>query len=340
MPNPKPTFNVFTAVLFRSTTLEDDAGNVLRPTILVDEAETTFGPRAAKEHEELRGFINAGYRRGANAERAAIRGKDVIIETFPAFAACAITGLDDLPPTVMIRSIVIRMRRRTSSEIISPFRRRIYLKQGQVLAERIHLWVTAKHDELSEYPDLPAGIQDRSADIWEPLIAIGDTAGPIWSNHLRDAAVALVGESQATGETLGIRLLNDLRVVVADHRALPTVDILHMLNALEDSPWGDLRGRPLDAHGLSQRLRKYAAKSTNIRIDDVIVKSYKAEDLHDSWSRYLSFLPLSLDNSVTTATTPAEQRLIESAGDEWQEKAHSASRSSRGQRRSHPGKST
>ena len=302
VPNPKPTFNVSASVLFRSMTLEDDEGKILRPTILLDEADTIFGPRAAKEHEDLRGFINAGYRRGANAERAAIRGKSVIIETFPAFAACAIAGLDDLPPTVMTRSIVIRMRRRTAKETVSPYRRRIYFKQGQALAERINIWVASKQVEISEYPELPAGIEDRSADLWEPLIAIGDAAGTVWSNYLRDAATALVGESQATGETLGIRLLSDLRVVFADHRALSTVDILHKLNALEDSPWGDLRGKPLDARGLSQRLRKYDAKSVNIRIGEEIVKGYKAEDMHDPWSRYLIPQPLPLENSVTNAT--------------------------------------
>ena len=117
-----PTFNVSAPVMFRSMTMKDDNDRLLRPTILLDEADTIFGPRAAKEHEDLRGFIKAGYRRGANAQRAVMRGNTVAIETFPAFAAVCIAGLDDLPDTIMTRSIVIRMRRRAPDEHVLPSR--------------------------------------------------------------------------------------------------------------------------------------------------------------------------------------------------------------------------
>lgn len=303
-PHPMMTFNVSAAVLFRSMTLQDESGSSRRPTVMLDEADTIFGPRASRDHEDLRGFINAGYRRGANAQRAVIRGKSVEIETFPAFAAVAIAGLDDLPDTVMTRSIVIRMRRRAPHEHVAPFRRRVYLHEGRDLSERIDAWVGYNCEALSDFVEvLPIGIEDRNADIWEPLISIGDAAGPEWSERIRAAAQTLVGASQSTGETLGIRLLADLKQVFGDRDRLSTIELLHALNELEESPWGDLRGKPLDARGLSNRLRRYGVKPKPVRVGSEVVKGYAAEDLHDPWGRYL---PAPLRESVTsvTAVTP------------------------------------
>ena len=303
--NPMPTFNVSAPVLFRSMTLKDDNGNNRRPTVLLDEADTIFGPRASKEHEDLRGFVNAGYRAGTTAQRCAIRGNTVTIDEFPAFAAVSLAGLDDLPDTIMTRSIVIRMRRRAPNEHVSPYRRRIYQHEGHNLTKAIDARVGTEHEALSELgTDLPDGIEDRAADIWEPLIIIGDAAGPRWSQRIRAAAVALVGQAQATGESLGIRLLADLRCVFGDHAGLSTVDILHALNELEDAPWGDLRGKALDARGLSQRMRRYNVKSKTVRIGEHTVKGYAADDLADPWSRYLpAAASPSLEKSVTSVTS-------------------------------------
>jgi hypothetical protein len=52
--------------------------------VLFDEIDTVFGPKA-KENEELRGLLNAGYRRGAKTYRCAVRGKVVEVEEIEAF---------------------------------------------------------------------------------------------------------------------------------------------------------------------------------------------------------------------------------------------------------------
>ncbi len=74
---------------------------------------------------------------------------------------------------------------------------------------------------------------------------------------------------------------------------MATETILDKLHALEDAPWGDLRGKPLDARGLASRLRKYELSSKTIRLDaDHTAKGYRREDLADLWSRYLPPLPI------------------------------------------------
>ena len=169
---PLLTVNVTPAYLFRK--VADEQGP---PTVLYDEIDTVFGPRAG-DNEDIRGMLNAGYRRGAVAGRCVIKGKTVEVEELPAFAAVALAGLDDLPDTIMSRSIVIRMRRRAPSERIESYRRRVHQDEGHDLRDELAAWVSVVWAELEgAWPKLPEGIEDRNADVWEPLLAIADAAG-------------------------------------------------------------------------------------------------------------------------------------------------------------------
>jgi hypothetical protein len=75
--------------------------------------------------------------------------------------------------------------------------------------------------------------------------------------------------------------------VFGDEAAMHTETILGKLNALEYAPWGDLRGKALDARGLATRLRKYDVHPGDVRLGNDVRKGYKAADLADAWSRYL-----------------------------------------------------
>src|SRR6516162_2150253 len=125
VPNPVCAVNVSPAYLFRKVGSENG-----RPTILFDEIDTVFGPKA-KENEEIRGLLNAGHRKGAVAGRCVVHGKEVRTEEIPAYCALALAGLGGLPDTILTRSVVIRMRRRAADEQVEPWRRRIHAAQGQ-----------------------------------------------------------------------------------------------------------------------------------------------------------------------------------------------------------------
>lgn len=120
VPNPVEAVNVTPAYLFRKV-----GGKGGMPTILFDEIDTIFGPKA-KNNEEIRGLLNAGHRRGAVAGRCIVKGKTVMTEEIPAYCAVALAGLDDLPDTIRTRSIVVRMRRRAPCEHVEPYRRRVH----------------------------------------------------------------------------------------------------------------------------------------------------------------------------------------------------------------------
>ena len=294
VPRPVCAVNVTPAYLFRKVGDEEGA-----PTILYDEIDTVFGPKA-RDNEEIRGLLNAGHRRGAVAGRCVVRGKIVETEEIPAYCAVALAGLGDLPDTILSRSIIVKMKRRAPHEQVEPFRRRLHEKEGTAIRDRIAAWATSTSNRLTtSIPDMPDGIEDRNADIWEPLLAIADAAGQGWPERARVAAVALVALAREGNPSLGILLLGDLRKVFGAYDLLSTQTILEALHKLDESPWADIRGKPLDDRGLAARLRKYGVKPKAIRIGDHTPRGYSRSDLHDVWLRYLGPPPIA---STTTAT--------------------------------------
>ena len=293
VPRPVEAVNVTPAYLFRKVGDEDGS-----PTVLFDEIDTVFGPKA-KDNEEIRGLLNAGHRRGAVAGRCVTAGRVIKTEEIPAYCAVALAGLGFLPDTILSRSIVIQMRRRSPNEQVDAWRHRVHAPEGEAIKQRLEQWALGVADALQDaWPEMPDGIEDRSADVWEPLLAIADIAGGEWPELARVTAVTAVTDLREGAPSLGIRLLSDISEVFKNQTSMFTTDLLQQLNDDVEKPWGNLRGMPLDARGLSNRLRPYGVKPTSIRIEDQVAKGYKAEDLHDPWQRYL---PAS-DKSVTSVT--------------------------------------
>jgi hypothetical protein len=281
VPRPVEAINATPAYLFRKINDRDGL-----PTILFDEIDTIFGPRA-REHEEIRGVINAGHRRGAMAGRCVVKGKEIVTEELPAFCAVALAGLGNLPDTILTRSVIIKMRRRAPGETVEPYRRRIHAPEGYALRNRLAAWADQVRPFLDLSPDMPDGITDRNADVWESLIAVADAAGGPWPNQSRIAAVALVADAKGGSPSLGVRLLTDLRTIFQDKEAVPTAEILSGLIEMDEAPWGDLKGKALDSRRLANLLNPYGVKSKNVRIGMGITKGYTRESLWDAWERYL-----------------------------------------------------
>jgi hypothetical protein len=300
VPRPIEAISVTPAYLFRKVGDPDGM-----PTILYDEIDTVFGAKVRKDNEEIRALLNAGHRRGATAGRCVMRGKIIETEEIPAYCAVALAGLGDLPDTILSRSVIIHMRRRAPGEHVEPFRRRVNAPEGHELRERLAAWAARKLKQAAAArPHIPDMIEDRNADIWEPLLAVGDLAGGEWPERARVAAVALVALTMASRPSLGIRLLADLKTAFDqdDADALPTSVILQRLKDLNESPWTDLYGKPLDDRGLAKRLKPYGINPKGIRWGDSTLRGYVRESLTDAWLRYLSPPPYATATSATTAT--------------------------------------
>ncbi|MFF7148110.1 DUF3631 domain-containing protein [Streptomyces griseoaurantiacus] len=289
VPHPMTAVNASAAALFRSV-----SAGTGKPTILFDEIDTVFGPKAG-DNEELRGFLNAGHRRTGVTYRCIGDGGQQTVQAFPSYCAVAVAGLGSLPDTIMSRAVVIRMRRRARNETVESFRARIHEAEGHALRDRLATWAEqARPSIMGAWPDMPDGVTDRPADVWEPLLAVADAASGDWPERARQACVTLVTASKANDKgSLGVRLLTDLRdhVMVGIDR-LPTVAILDRLNALDDAPWADLQGKPLDNRRLSRMLAEYMTAdnepitSRNIKTAGSVLKGYHAADLWDAWQRY------------------------------------------------------
>ncbi len=80
-PRAATTVNASANALFRFVSAEEST-----PTLLFDEIDTVFGPKAGG-NEEVRGFLNSGYRRGAKSLRCVGDGSDQKAGFFPSFCA-------------------------------------------------------------------------------------------------------------------------------------------------------------------------------------------------------------------------------------------------------------
>jgi hypothetical protein len=314
VPRAVLTVNSTPAYVFRKIS-GDDAG---LPTLLQDEADAVFSKKDG--NEDLRGLYNSGYRRGATAGRAVMRGKEIFTEEFPSFCAVALAGLNQLPDTLMTRSIIINMKRRRPDQVIEPYRRRVNGGDALDLLSRLAVLGEGIRAEIEDaWPVLPESIQDRDADIWEPLIAIADAVGGEWPTMARETAVAMVASTKDKPATLGIKLLSDLRIIFTERERLSTHELLDVLIKLELSPWANVKGEPIDSRFLARLLTKYDIETgKTFKINGHPLRGYERSQFFDAWARYLP--ATTSENAQPTQPaqpTPAEMALRTDANDPW-----------------------
>jgi hypothetical protein len=160
---------------------------------------------------------------------------------------------------------------------------------------------------------MPDGVRDRSADVWEALLAVADLAGGDWPGLARDACVALVKGTADESASTGVRLLADLRAVFCkfgDPDALPTETVRSKLHDRDESPWGDWYGHPLTARELARLLREHQVRPRQIRVGDKTVKGYRREHLSEPWRRYLA----GVSETCETCETPLASHVSHVSG--------------------------
>jgi hypothetical protein len=290
---PRFTLTMSAAYMFRI--IEESA-----PTLLVDEADTVFGNRHKNDaHEDLRGLLNGGWERGAVVGKMIGEGAGMVPKDFATFAPVALAGIGDcLPETVLDRSIVVRMRRRAPDEVIEPMRQRRAVARTGPLARRIAAWSSRVAEELDDAdPEMPDGIVDRPADVWAPLIAVADTAGPDWPARARKACVALNAARAEDDPGIGEKLLADVREAFAVLELLDrpvtdrahSADLVDWLNALDERPWGGWnKDKGIRQVDLAKQLGAFGIKSKNVRIGDTQKKGYELDQFDDTFARYLT----------------------------------------------------
>ena len=269
------------AVLYRKI-------DAVSPTLMLDECDAIFD-KSNGSTEPLRALLNAGNRRGTSVPRC-VGPKQQLVD-FGIFCSKVLSGIGDIPDTVRDRSIVVRLKRKRPDEQARRFRHREALEVAEPIAQALASWAQdAVSDLEAARPHIPGALDDRAEEAWEPLLAIADLAGGDWPERARRAALELSGGREAEDEALGAWLLRDIRDAFAEACVdkLSSADLAGALNTIETSPWGDIRGKPLDARSLARRLKRFSIRPRTVRFDDdTTAKGYPLELFEDAFSRYL-----------------------------------------------------
>jgi hypothetical protein len=297
VPNPKLSFSMSAASLVRIIAKGHEDGVI--PTILYDEIDNLFS-KSEEGVSDLRGALNAGFRKNATSIRCVNKGEKIV--DFIAYAPLALAGMRTLPDALATRAIFIHMRPRALDEDKEDFRLRHHPRQAEPIFLALAEWCAKIRDGLASYePELPVEIRDRAFDIWEPLIVIADAAGGDWPKRAREAAVYLTGDAGEDNVSTGRELLAHIREAFLEADKIWTSSLLHRLCERPESPWKDIKGKPLSDRGLADKLRPYRIKSRDVKIDGEVRKGFYRSDFHDAWKRFVDPVPLKA-TSATSAT--------------------------------------
>jgi len=318
---PLVAANVSPSALYRA--IEE-----LRPTLMIDEADTFLKP-----NDELTGILNAGYHRPTAyvlrvaSERASCRrrgnetpssqnsptkntpkrrGEDTTphlrgssaspldtrhssrLVRFSCWCPKVIARIGRLPETLADRCIVIRMQRKTPNDQCERLRNldmvAVRKDLRQDLRKECAQFVQDHRDAIaSAKPAIPAALNDRAADIWEPLLAIADCAGGDWP------ALALSSDTRENNPVGSLLLDIFVLFAMSGQDGIPTRTMIDSLNTqFTDRPWMDSRkGQRSTEMWLSEQLRPFGINPRTFRQQNSILRGYHREDFHEAFRRYI-----------------------------------------------------
>jgi Protein of unknown function (DUF3631) len=289
------------------------------PTLLLDESDTAFG--SEKEYAEaLRGLLNTGYRRGGVSSCCVGQGASITYKDFATFCPKAIAGIGKLPDTVADRSIPIRLKRAQRGKV-ERFRKREVEREAEQIKAKLAAWCAANLEALRESrPEIPSQLSDRQADVSEALLAIADLAGGKWPQEGRRALMELCAIAQAADDSIGVKLLADIRSVFYprndDGEPLPRIervaseDLAKALGEMEDRPWAEWgkSHKAITQPQLARQLSRFDIGPKAMRLPDGRrLKGYEREWFEELWALYLPpdspLSPSAPDSKSDTVTT-------------------------------------
>ena len=252
----------------------------VQPALLIDEADSFLQGK-----EELRGILNAGYSR----ESAYVVRVDPSMWTglkkFSCWCPKVIAGIGELPETLADRCIVLTMQRKKAGEVCARLRK----LNGEDWRRKCARFVEDNAAAIAgAEPAVPASLNDRAADIWEPLLALADIAGGLWPELAREAAEGLSGAPEDTGQW-GLLLRHiQLAFEVMKADKLFSRTLVGLLTTVNNPGWAGLRkGTVVTEMWLAQQLRKVGVMPRTIWIDGQTGRGYQLGDFTEAFGRYV-----------------------------------------------------
>ena len=280
-----------------------------QPTIGIDEVDTIFGTHGGSAKSSLRSILNAGYRAGASVTRRHGGG----YQQDSVYGPVMLAGLGILPSALLTRCVTIRMRPKRPEESAENFIPRVHGPIAPAIGEALGSWARSVALDLAgAWPEMPPGVDNRAAEIWEPLLAIAEQAGESWPRRAFAACLEMTrGAESEPAKSPGQRLLEDLRSVWKNSDGnLPSAELVRRLFALEGSPWRALWPDSAAPRELAALLSPFGVRVSKIRVGDRTAQGYRLADLQAVWPEVpaLPAAPADVpdDDSDGTPLTPAD----------------------------------
>jgi putative DNA primase/helicase len=267
----------------------------LKPTLLIDEADTNL-----RGKDDLRGILNSGYTKptafvwricydaaGPEDEecKGGVSSTPGRVARYSCWCPKAIATIGPLHPTLASRCIVVRMQRKMGEEECERLKR----LDATELQRKCARFVADHAVEIGKAePQIPKGLTNRAADVWEPLLALADLAGGQWPALAREAALGLTVRAQGHSP-IGSLLLDIYLVFILTKRdRVFSRELVGTLQQSGDRPWLELRrGKQITETWVAQRLRPYGIKSRTIRIGEEVSRGYLREEMMETFKRYI-----------------------------------------------------
>ena len=293
VPRPDHVADLTPAALYHSIdeALELKGG---RPTILFDEFDTVFGTaeNGRLRNEEMRRLINAGHDRNETVSRK-IGNQTKRFQLYSPMALAGKMNVYDVPETIRTRSITIPMQRRLPDEKIERWTRRESAAEADSVRWLLQCWAELVHSYALDYvgpdrPVLPKGVEDRDADVWEPLLAVADLAGGHWPERARVTAVTAVTASGVNAlPSEGMRLLWEIQAIF-DRLTVGHISSSQLVKKLDETGEFGWSKFPAQRAGIRMAniLKGYGVGPDSFRDGTKTFKGYERDSFADAWLRY------------------------------------------------------
>ena len=217
------------------------------------------------------------------------KGRASRLARYSCFGPKAIAQIGHLPETLADRCVVMRLQRKLPTEKCT----RLIDVDEAVLARlrrQCARFVLDHSQEIARArPAIPRSLNDRAADLSEPLLAVADLAGGDWPELARKAAVGLTASAEENDPTSAL-LLDILVLFAASGRdRIFSRTLVQGLNNRTDRPWAEPRtGQAITERWLAKQLHSFDIRPRTVRIAGAVAKGYVEEDFREVFQRYVA----------------------------------------------------
>lgn len=258
-----------------------------RATVLIDELDTLMGNGAGGR--STRTIMLAGYKDNGTVSRGSSSAPGGYT-TVNCFAPMAFAGMrqnfisNPGLAALRTRTIMLLCKPRSFGQTVESYRRRLHEGQARTLNAALVKWGERNANTLADcWPEPPDGIEDRAAELWEPLLAVGEVVGGEWAERARTACrVLALGEPEDDSDepnTPVEMLLSDMSLVFMGDERLATRTIVERLLLLPNSPWSRFPNIVSAGREIAAMLEPRGVAPRAVKLDGVTVRGYDREDL-------------------------------------------------------------